>query len=70
MTGSVSAKFLLGLSLIAAALAAPGSAEVKIGVVDYGRLLEESPQAKAALDALARRVHAAPAAAAAHSSSR
>jgi len=32
--------------------AAPASAEVKIGYVDYGRLQEESPQAKAALDTI------------------
>ena len=31
--------------------AAPAwAAELKIGVVDYGKLVEESPQAKAALD--------------------
>jgi outer membrane protein len=32
--------------------AAPAWAELKIGVVDYGRLMEESPQAKAALDSI------------------
>ena len=33
--------------------AAPAwTAELKIGVVDYGRLVEESPQAKAALDSI------------------
>ena len=30
----------------------PAWAELKIGVVDYGRLVEESPQAKVALDAI------------------
>jgi outer membrane protein len=32
--------------------AAPAWAELKIGVVDYGRLVEESPQAKASLESL------------------
>ncbi len=32
--------------------AAPARAELKIGVVDYGRLVEESPQAKAALESI------------------
>lgn len=43
-------KVLMG-SLVAAMLAAPAMAE-KIGVVDYGRLINESPQAKALTDAL------------------
>jgi outer membrane protein len=38
--------------LAAAGVATPAMAEVKIAVVDYGRLLSESPQAKAALDAI------------------
>lgn len=33
-------------------VASPAWAELKIGVVDYGRLVEESPQAKAALDSI------------------
>jgi outer membrane protein len=33
-------------------VAAPAWAELKIGVVDYGRLAEESPQAKSAMDQL------------------
>ena len=33
-------------------VASPARAELKIGVVDYGRLVEESPQAKAALDSI------------------
>ncbi len=41
-----------GIALAAALLAAPAFAEVKIAVVDYGRLVEESPQAKAALEAI------------------
>lgn len=36
--------------LAAAVVATPAWAELKIGVVDYGRLVEESPQAKVALD--------------------
>lgn len=44
-------KVLLG-SLLAAMLAVPAMAEQKIGVVDYGRLINESPQAKALSDAL------------------
>ena len=40
-----------GALLLAAALAAPGAAgaaELKIGYINFGRLLEESPQAKSA----------------------
>jgi outer membrane protein len=44
-------KVLLG-SLMAAVFAAPAMAEVKVGVIDYARLLEESPQAKAVSEAL------------------
>jgi outer membrane protein len=33
-------------------VASPAWAELKIGVVDYGRLVEESPQAKSALDSI------------------
>jgi outer membrane protein len=50
--GAISFKtmgILLGMSLLASA---PAWAELKIGVVDYGRLVEESPQAKSALDAI------------------
>ena len=43
---------LLGIALAAAVVAVPAWAEVKIAVVDYGRLVEESPQAKVALDAI------------------
>jgi len=47
------AKIGLGLVLLAATLvASPAWAELKIGVVDYGRLVEESPQAKVALEAI------------------
>ena len=41
-----------GIALVAAFVAAPAFAEVKIAVVDYGRLVEESPQAKVALEAI------------------
>jgi outer membrane protein len=34
------------------ALAMPAAAQVKVGVVDYARLMEESPQAKAVQDAI------------------
>jgi outer membrane protein len=43
-------KVLLG-SLLASAMAVPAMAE-KIGVVDYGRIINESPQAKALTEAL------------------
>ena len=43
---------LLGLALLAAVFAVPAWAETKIAVVDYGRLVEESPQAKVAMDAI------------------
>jgi len=44
-------KVLLG-SLAAMVLAVPAMAEIKIGVVDYARLFDESPQAKAVQAAL------------------
>ena len=44
-------KVVLG-SLAALTLAAPSFAEIKVGVVDYGRLLNESPQAKSLTEAL------------------
>jgi len=46
---------MTGALVLAAALAAPGvagAAEMKIGYVNFGRLLEESPQARAAQQAL------------------
>lgn len=47
------AKSTLKIALAAALLAAaPAWAQLKVGVVDYGRLMEESPQAKAALEAI------------------
>jgi outer membrane protein len=44
-------KILVGI-VFSATMAVPAMAEVKIGVVDYGRLFEESPQAKALKEAL------------------
>jgi Skp family chaperone for outer membrane proteins len=44
-------KVLLG-SVIAASIASPVMAEVKVGVIDYARLLEDSPQAKVVSEAL------------------
>ncbi|MEJ0040645.1 MAG: OmpH family outer membrane protein [Gammaproteobacteria bacterium] len=43
---------LLGLAFLATLFAVPAWAEIKIGVVDYGRLVEESPQAKTAMEAI------------------
>lgn len=40
------------LAAMGAMLATPAWAQLKIGFVDYGRLVEESPQAKAALEAI------------------
>jgi outer membrane protein len=39
-------------ALVALMMAMPAGAQIKIGVVDYGRLMEEAPQAKAALEAI------------------
>jgi outer membrane protein len=44
-------KIFLG-AVLASSLAVPAVAEVKIGVVDYGRLMQESPQAKTLTEAL------------------
>ncbi len=46
-------RILIGVAL-ATSLAAPAMAEVKIGVVDYARLFEESPQAKDLKEALTK----------------
>jgi len=40
------------VATLGALSASPAWAELKIGVVDYGRLVEESPQAKSALDSI------------------
>jgi outer membrane protein len=49
----VVSSLIFGLGAAALAAAAPAvSAEMKIAVVDYGKLMEESPQAKAVSDAL------------------
>jgi outer membrane protein len=47
-----SVKFLLSTALVAACYASTASAEIKIGFVNYSRLLQESPQAKVALDGI------------------
>jgi outer membrane protein len=44
-------KIVLG-SLVACALTVPAMAEIKVGVVDYARLFEESPQAKVVRETL------------------
>ena len=49
----ISSKLAVGLMAVSGALASlPAWAEAKIGVVDPQRLLEESPQGKAMLDAM------------------
>lgn len=50
----MSRKGYLGLLAAFAGLfwGSAGAADLKIGVVDYGRLVEESPQAKSALDSI------------------
>ena len=45
-------KVLVPGVLMAVALAAPARADLKVGVVNYSRLLQAAPQAKAAEDAL------------------
>jgi outer membrane protein len=52
MSVQVSIRKIFVGAVLAASLAAPAMAEVKIGVVDYGRLMQESPQAKAITEAL------------------
>jgi outer membrane protein len=52
MSVQVSLRKILMGTLVSAALSLPAMAEIKIGVVDYARLLEQSPQAKALQDAL------------------
>lgn len=47
------AKIFLPAALVAASVVAPAfAADMKVGVVNYGRLMQDSPQAKAALDAI------------------
>jgi len=51
--GASSFKWFLGvLAAFGTLVSVPAWAELKIGVVDYGKLVEESPQAKAALDTI------------------
>lgn len=53
MKGASSFKWFLGvLAAFGTLVSVPAWAELKIGVVDYGKLVEESPQAKAALDTI------------------
>jgi outer membrane protein len=52
MSVQVSLRKILVGAVVSAALSVPAMAEVKIGVVDYARLLEQSPQAKALQDSL------------------
>jgi outer membrane protein len=48
----VSFRSILLSSVATALFAVPATAEIKVGVVDYARLLEDSPQAKAVSSAL------------------
>ena len=53
MKGAIIFKRFIGvLALASAWVSVPAWAELKIGVVDYGRLVEESPQAKAVADSI------------------
>jgi outer membrane protein len=52
MSVHVSLRKILVGTLVSVALSVPAMAEIKIGVVDYARLLEQSPQAKALQDSL------------------
>lgn len=48
----ISGSRMWGLAAVLLVAALPAAAEIKIGYVDYGRLVEESPQAKAALETI------------------
>jgi outer membrane protein len=53
MSFKLAGKWVIGFGVALAAWgASPAWAELKIGVVDYGRLVEESPQAKSALESI------------------
>src|SRR3569832_702931 len=52
MSVQVSLRKILVGTLMTAALSVPAMAELKIGGVDYARLLEQSPQSKALQDSL------------------
>jgi outer membrane protein len=52
MSVQVSFRKILLSAIASAALSVPALAEIKIGVVDYARLLEQSPQAKVVQDSL------------------
>jgi outer membrane protein len=47
-----SVKVFLSTALLAACLVSTAQAEIKIGVVNYARLMQDSPQAKLALDGI------------------
>jgi outer membrane protein len=47
-----SVKFLLSTALVAACYVSTASAEIKIGFVNYSRLLQDSPQAKLAMEGI------------------
>lgn len=47
-----SVKVFLSTAVLAAGLVSVAQAELKIGVVNYARLMQESPQAKVALDGI------------------
>jgi outer membrane protein len=47
-----SVKLFLTTAMVAAGLVSTAQAEIKIGVVNYSRLMQESPQAKVALDGI------------------
>lgn len=51
--GAINFKSMIwAMAAVGTLVSVPAWAELKIGVVDYGRLVEESPQAKTALDAI------------------
>jgi outer membrane protein len=53
VNGAISYKSIMwAMAAVGTLVAAPAWAELKIGVVDYGKLVEESPQAKTALDSI------------------
>jgi outer membrane protein len=55
VNGAISYKSIIwAMAAVGTLVAAPAWAELKIGVVDYGKLVEESPQAKTALDSIRR----------------
>ena len=43
---------IFAVAAVAALMAVPAYAELKVGVLDYGRLMDESPQGKVLLESL------------------